>query len=108
MEDLSGTQGATLPITVKVNVSEEPATASILLKKTVGGAAEYNGTASFSNQGIADLTISAEDTDDLDPGEYLYQVTVVYDDGAISKFPGAEDCEGECEFPKLTICEKLG
>lgn len=108
MEDLSGTQGATLPITVKVNPSEEPFTASILVKKTIDGVVEYTGTANFSSQGIADLTISADDTDDLDADEYLYQVTVVYGDGAISKFPGAEDCEGECEFPKLTICEKLG
>lgn len=108
MEDLSGTQGATLPITVKVNASEEPATASILVKKTIEGSAEYTGEANFSNLGIADLTIPASSTNDMDAGDYLYQITVTYQDGAVGKFPGAEDCDGDCEFPKLTICEKLG
>ena len=110
MEDYKVIQGATLPLAVKVDTDEEPLTATIFLKKTVGGAVEYTGTGNFVN-GIADITIQADDTDGLDVGEYLYQITVVYDGtpAPVDKFPDEDECDdGECEFPKITICEKLG
>lgn len=54
---------------------------------------------------VADIVV----TDTLKPaGDYDYYYKIVYDDNSIDYIPNLEDCDGDCEFPELTICEVPG
>lgn len=41
-------------------------------------------------------------------GTYDYYYKIVWDDGSVDYLPDFSDCEDECEFPKLIICEVPG
>lgn len=44
----------------------------------------------------------------IPPAEYDYYYKILWDDDSIDYVPNLEDCDGECEFPKITICEVPG
>lgn len=42
------------------------------------------------------------------PGTYDYYYKIVWDDDSVDYLPDFSNCEGDCEFPKLIICEVPG
>lgn len=58
--------------------------------------------------GVAEVTVPAEATR-VPLGRYLYQLTVVYEDGQVEKYPRAEDCIGEDGpgLPRFNVLEAL-
>lgn len=55
----------------------------------------------------ATATIKSNETL-LAVGEYKYQLIVTYADDVIDILPDASECDnGDCELPKLIICESL-
>lgn len=42
------------------------------------------------------------------PGEYDQYVKIIWDDDSVDYLPDFSNCQGECEFPILTVCEVPG
>jgi hypothetical protein len=103
MNNLSVRWGATLPITLTID-EEGADTATLVIAEMDNGAIVLEKTAAFDGL-IADLTLTAEDTQ-LPTDEYEYMITVVYADGTVEKYPDVAGCT-ECEFPTIEICEAL-
>lgn len=103
--DLSIRQGETLEFTV-IGDDLTALTVRFLAKKKVG-TGTIDETESFSTEDgkrIAEFKIT--DTQ-VPEGEYEYMLTVTYPDDVIEKLPDAADCDGDCTFPILTICDAL-
>ncbi len=105
MDNLSIRRGASLPLHLVVD-DTTALTVTLTAKKEASDLVPaLEKQASFVD-GEADLVLTATDT--LIPvDEYLYQVTVDFPGGVVEKYPDSDDCEGECGFPTLTICESL-
>ena len=99
MKDMSIRWGATLPLTL-TNDEEGAETATLNLSKD--GVLEFTKTVNFVGL-VADLSLTALETETLDVGEYDYMVTVVYDDGTVEKYPDTDGCD-DCSLPILEIC----
>lgn len=98
-------QGATLPLSVEVDDAAAE-TVAITVKTTADDLTPViYKIASFLNQ-VADLTIDSEDTG-VPEGNYIYQLTVVYSDGTIEKYPDPALCGDQCSFPDFIVCESL-
>lgn len=108
-------QGETLPLSVE---DDDPTaeTVTIIVKESVDDAvALISHSANFVDGStvdlplvarVADLTLESEITG-IPSGNYIYQLTVVYSDGAIEKYPDASTCEDECDFPEFIVCDAL-
>jgi hypothetical protein len=99
-------QGATLPLTVEVD-DETAVSVAITVKETADDLTPviYN-IANFDVNGVADLTIGSDDTG-VPEGDYIYQLTVVFSDGTIEKYPDPALCGDNCTFPDFIVCESL-
>lgn len=81
--------------TVQLIVSEEDGTVII------------NETANFAIvDGKNTALLSTNDTDHP-VGDYKYMYWITDTEGNRYPIPDANDCEGDCELPKFTICEAL-
>lgn len=56
--------------------------------------------------GVADLSLTPEDTEKLPIDSFKYMVRVNYSDGAVLKFPDAKNCKPE-NFPDFIVEEPL-
>ena len=101
MKDINLQQGETLRFTVTV---EEEGAATAEFVATDGTINVLTSTAAFSGL-TADLSIN--DTA-INPGSYDYYVRITWDDGTTDILPDASNCDGDCEFPQLVICELPG
>lgn len=101
-------QGATLPLSVTVDDSTAQGATIVLKTSTDAATISLQKTASFTgiDERTADLTLSDSETL-LPVGEYVYQISISYSDGVVEKYPDTEGCDGECEFPTITICAAL-
>lgn len=97
-EDMSVRWGETLPLTLTDDEGADTATITISQDNDL----VLTKTASFVD-GVADLTLTAEQME-INTGIYSYMYTVVYDDGAILKYPDVNECT-ECELPTIEVCE---
>lgn len=61
-------------------------------------------TAAFVG-GVAEVSFGAVHTAVV--GVYDYQVNENFGSSDPLKYPDPNDCDGECEFPTVTICESL-
>lgn len=106
MDNLQIRQGETLPLTITSDDITAD-TIRIVVKKENENAI-IDEIANFSTiDGKRIATFSITDTNHP-TGEYLYMLTIVYADGTVKKLPDASNCEeGDCDLPKLTICEAL-
>lgn len=105
MDKLSVRRGATLPITLTLD-EENALTAELIVKVSADDVSPVFTVIDDVVNMEADLTISAEQSD-IEPGDYLYQITVTYADGHIEKYPETADCDCDEDFPQLTILESL-
>jgi len=98
MENLVIRQGETLELSVK---TDDDSATTVQLLATKEGSTFIDKTEPFVNR-VAVLRTN----DTIIPlGEYEYSLTVVYSDGFIDELPDTQDCEGDCDFPTLTICK---
>lgn len=45
---------------------------------------------------------------DIAEGDYVYQITYVYSNGDVEKYPKANNCDGdECDLPSFKVCPAL-
>lgn len=107
MDKLSVRRGASHEL--KLTVDEAGAeSARLIVKKSVSDTEPTFVVESPIVNKTADLSLSPEDTD-IDPGEYLYQLNVYYEDGSIEKYPETQNCDiDEVSFPTLTVHPSLG
>lgn len=62
-------------------------------------------TVAYDSDGIAFFEFGSPDTDDV--GEYSYQVNENFETGSPDIYPNIDDCDGDCDLPKVIICEAL-
>lgn len=98
MENITIGQGET--IRLEVVVDEEGAdTARFVAFNGNNIVLEY--TVNFDG-----MTADLSSTDTIIPvGEYDYLIEVTWEDGTVDYLPDLSDCNGDCEFPKLIVCD---
>lgn len=62
-------------------------------------------TENYDDDGIAYFDIGSPDTDVV--GVYNYQVNENFATGDPDIYPSMNDCDGDCDFPTIEICESL-
>lgn len=92
--------GESIDATVETKIEDEATTATLI----IGTNPQIVKTASFSD-GIADVSIDAEDTE-VNPGTYEYQLIIHWADGEVKKYPDVLECS-TCTLPKITILPSL-
>lgn len=108
MDKLSVRRGATLPITLTLD-DDNALQAELVVKQSVEDVEPTFVITDDVVDGVANLTISSENSD-IEPGVYLYQVTITYSNGYIEKYPETLYCDEDDDisgFPTLTIQESL-
>lgn len=107
MDTLSVRREASLPLTITSD-DLTANTVTLTVKASVDDISPlFTKTVSFNDSGVADLTLTPTDTD-VPVGEYIYMLTVVYDDASVDKFPDTSNCEDdECTFPEFIVCGAL-
>ena len=106
MNTISIRRGETHLIDVVISATEEALSATLIVKKEVTDLSPIIiKTESF----IGDkATIELSSIDTLIPeGDYKYQITIEYSDNSIKKFPEALNCDDDCDFPIIKICNSL-
>lgn len=98
-------QGATLPLTVEVDDAAAVSVA-ITVKETADDLTPLIYKSANFVALVADLTIDSDDTG-VPEGDYIYQLTVVFSDGIIEKYPDPALCGDQCSFPDFIVCESL-
>lgn len=102
---LSVRQGETLPLTVDIDDIAAVSVSIIVKEDPTDASSTIYESAAFSNQ-IADLTIESSQTG-VPVGEYIYQITVIYSDGSVEKYPDTTNCDDDCQLPQFIVCEAL-
>ena len=98
MDNITTSWGETLPFTVEAEDAQE---ATFYIGDIANPLVVV--TTPFT-EGAADVSVSA-DLMKIDPKDYSYQFTVLFNNGDLRKFPDSE-CE-ECELPTLTVCPTI-
>lgn len=62
-------------------------------------------TEPYDEDGVAFFDIGSPETDEV--GVYDYQINENFTLGSPDIYPDPTGCEGDCEFPTVTICESL-
>lgn len=107
LPDLSLLAGETVPLSFDTGDDTDTGTATITVKSSADSPTVVISKSAAIAGGVADLTIDAEDTEIAD-GNYVYQITAVYGDGVVEKYPDQSGCtDEECEFPAFKVCEAL-
>lgn len=104
--DITIRQGETLQIPITINDTSATTVRFVVADST--GSLIIDATENFIVEGEkAIATVSTNDTD-VATGDYTYQLIVTYSDGIVDILPDPDDCQdGDCELPKLIICESL-
>lgn len=101
-DNMSIRQGATLQFPI---VADDVSAQSVQFQAFKDGIVYIDEFEPFTIvNGKAQATIFTNDTS-IPIDTYDYMITINYSDGATDKLPDPEDCDGECEFPKLIICD---
>lgn len=69
------------------------------------GTTSVSDTVAYDSDGLAYFEFGSPDTDVV--GEYEYQVNENFETGSPDIYPNMDNCDGDCDLPKLTICESL-
>lgn len=101
MRDMTYQQGETIRLTVTVE-EEGAATAEF-----VANDGTTDVITSIANFDGLTADISTSDTE-VNPGSYNYYVRITWDDDTVDILPDTSNCDGECVFPQLIICEIPG
>lgn len=101
--ELKVIQGETLSLTVTCDDLTAD-TVRFIAKDDILGVV-VDETESFATSGNKRVATIQTNQTWIAPGEYKYMLTVTYTDSIVDKFP--VNCEDDCEYPLLTICEAL-
>lgn len=105
MEQINVRYGSSLDF--RIEADEIGASSATFYVGRAGEEPSITVEASFVD-GVAEVTIPSSATK-IPLGQYLYQLTVAYEDGQVEKYPRAEDCMGEEDsgLPKFNVLEAL-
>lgn len=102
MNDFTIGQGET--IRDQVTVEEDGAVSATFVAVDANGNNIIDEVFNFTDK-VADVVVN----DTIHPpGTYDYYYKIIWDDDSVDYLPNFSNCEGECEFPKLVICEVPG
>jgi hypothetical protein len=62
-------------------------------------------TVIYDAEGLAHFQFDSPDTDDI--GEFSYQINENFITGSPDIYPNMDNCDGDCDLPKVIICEAL-
>ena len=102
MDSFKIKQGARLDLQVE-SQDTTSVSATLIIKPVDGNAVEF--TEPFVD-GIADFT-NVDEISNLAVGVYEYQLNENYESGQPDKYPDPGNCDGDCTFPTIEICESL-
>lgn len=98
MQDITIGQGETIRLSVTVE-EDGAATAEFIAHNGSVNVLEYS--ANFDG-----LSADLSSTDTVIPiGSYDYYIKITWDDGTVDYLPDFSNCEGDCVFPQLIVCE---
>jgi len=95
-------EGGNLPLTVE-RQDPEALSATLILKHTESGAI-IEVTGNYVD-GVADVSLDGDNTSVV--GVYEYQVNENFESGSPDKYPNPNNCDGDFEFPTITIYNSL-
>ena len=102
LPDLKYREGETLQLGF---VGDEDAETVTIIVKTSASAPT---TSIIETDNFIDGEAFIDTPVDINEGDYIYQVTYVYEDGTVEKYPDATGCEDDqCDFPAFTVCPAL-
>lgn len=102
MRNMSIRQGAQLSLTVNQG-DDTSVSATVIFKEQTSGT-EISETGLFVN-GVASIVFDGLKTGEV--GVYDMQVNENFTGESPLKYPDPDNCDGDCSFPTLTICEAL-
>ena len=95
-------QGAQLNLQItQGDATSESATLILRNQETL----ELIETTAIYEDGVANIMLDGTDTATI--GIYDYQVNENFTDADPIKYPDPNDCDGDCIFPTIEICEAL-
>jgi len=101
MDNLTIRAGARLSFTVE-RADDEAVSATFIAQSDD---ATITDTVDYDSEGKAEFQFDSPDTDVV--GDYQYQVNENFESGSPDIYPSSDDCDGDCDFPELKICESL-
>lgn len=96
--------GARLDFVVE-RADSEAVSATFLAVKQEDAEIIITDTVEYDEDGNAQFQFDSPDTDIV--GLYDYQVNENFESGSPDIYPNGDDCEEDCDFPTLEICESL-
>jgi hypothetical protein len=102
MGNMSIRQGSQLPLSVAQG-DETSVSATVIFKEQTSGT-EISETELFVD-GLASIVFGGLKTGEV--GIYDMQVNENFTSESPLKYPDPDSCDGDCEYPTLTICESL-
>lgn len=107
MDTIRIRQGETEEFIVEID-DDLAESVSIIVKDLVSDVSPLIYESANFVDGVASLILEGSVTS-IAVGDYIYQLTVVYSDGSVDKFPDPSvgDCGDECDFPEFIICAAL-
>lgn len=93
-------QGARLNFTVE-QADPESISATFLARN---GDVYITDTVAYAD-GVAEFQFDSPDTDEV--GVYEYQISENFETGSPDIYPNFDNCDGDCDFPTLEICESI-
>lgn len=99
MDNIQIRQGAKLSFTV-VRADSSAVSATFTAES---GDNLITATENYDSEGVA--TFDIDDTDVV--GVYEYQIAENFSAGNPDIYPSFDNCDGDCDFPTLEICESL-
>lgn len=100
MDNMQVRQGSQLPL--QVNQGDSAATSVTIIMRNQETQAVYSVTASYVD-GVANLVLGSDQTSVVGVYDYQFNENVDGEDPIIY----AMDCEGDCDFPTIEVCEAL-
>lgn len=83
----------------------EAVSATFIMQNQEEPGTVVTATEMYDDDGVAFFDIGSPDTDVV--GVYDYQINENFIVGSPDMYPDPTGCEGDCEFPTVTICESL-
>lgn len=101
-DNMSIRQGETLQFPV---IADDVSAESVLFQVFKDGVIYIEEFEDFAVvEGKAQATIFTNDTN-IPIDTYDYMLTINYSDGVVDKLPDPDDCDVDCEFPKVIVCD---
>lgn len=102
LDNISLRQGATLQLPI---ICDDVTAVDVRFKAFKENTIYIDELENFATvDGKRQATIFTNDTN-IPIDSYDYMLIINYSDGVIDKLPDPDECDGDCEFPQLIICD---